>query len=288
VRVTFCGTRGSTPAPGPDYVRFGGHTSCVALSHDDAAGSSTGISTQPTLLLDAGTGLRRLPGLLGDLPFRGTILLTHLHWDHVQGLPFFRSGDRDDARVSVLLPTQGDSTDMEEVLERMMSPPFFPITPSQLRGDWRFGPIPGDAFTAEGFSVVAIDVPHKGGHTVGFRVSDGRSSVAYIPDHCPTALGPGPGGIGEYHDAALDLARDADLLIHDAHLRAEEVEAEGSFGHAAAEYAVRLGTMAGARRVALFHHRPERSDAEVERTLCRFAESPVPVIAAAETLTLEL
>jgi phosphoribosyl 1,2-cyclic phosphodiesterase len=283
VRVTFCGTRGSTPAPGSDYIRFGGHTSCVALSHDD-----DGAATGPTLLLDAGTGLRRLPGLLGDLPFRGTILLTHLHWDHVQGLPFFRSGDRDDARVTLLLPDQGDDTDAEALLARMMSPPFFPIGPSALRGSWKFGLVPGAGFAAEGFSVLAIDVPHKGGHTVGFRVSDGHSSVAYIPDHCPTALGPGPGGIGEYHESALELARDVDLLIHDAHLRAEEVDAEGSFGHAAAEYAVRLGILAGARQVALFHHRPERSDVEVERTVCRFAESPVPVIGAAETLTVSL
>ncbi len=285
MRVTFCGTRGSTPAPGPDYIRFGGHTSCVALSHDDA-----GAASSPTLLLDAGTGLRRLPDLLANLPFRGAVLLTHLHWDHVQGLPFFPSGDREDARVRLLLPDQGDDTDAEQVLARMMSPPFFPITPSQLRGDWRFGVLPGDPFTAEGFSVTTLDVPHKGGHTVGFRVSDGHSSLAYVPDHCPTALGPGPDGLGEYHQCALDLARDVDLLIHDSHLRSEEVEAEGSFGHAAAEYAVRLGTVTGARRVALFHHRPERSDArvEVERTVCRFAESPVPVIAAAETTTLEL
>jgi phosphoribosyl 1,2-cyclic phosphodiesterase len=283
VRVTFCGTRGSTPAPGLDYIRFGGHTSCVALAHDD-----DGSVRRPSLLLDAGTGLRRLPGLLGDLPFRGTLLLTHLHWDHVQGLPFFRSGDRDDAQVRMLLPDQGEDADAEAVLARMMSPPFFPIDPSALRGDWQFGFLPGDSFTAEGFSILALDVPHKGGHTVGFRISDARSSVAYIPDHCPTALGPGPGGIGEYHESALELARGVDLLIHDAHLRAEEVEAEGSFGHAAAEYAVRLGAMAGARQVALFHHRPNRSDSEVERTVCRFAESPVPVIGAAETLTVRL
>jgi phosphoribosyl 1,2-cyclic phosphodiesterase len=279
VRVTFCGTRGSTPAPGPDYIRFGGNTSCVALSHDD---------DRPTLLLDAGTGLRRLPGLLGDLPFRGTILLTHLHWDHVQGLPFFRSGDRDDARVNLLLPDQGDDTHAMALLARMMSPPFFPIDPSALRGQWQFGLVPGEGFEVEGFNVLAVDVPHKGGHTVGFRIDDGRSSVAYVPDHCPTALGPGPDGVGEYHASALELARDVDLLIHDAHLRAEEVDAEGPFGHAAAEYAVRLGTLAGARQVALFHHRPDRSDMEVERTVCRFAESPVPVIGAAETLTLRL
>jgi phosphoribosyl 1,2-cyclic phosphodiesterase len=283
VRVTFCGTRGSTPAPGPDFIRFGGHTSCVAVSHDD---DDTG--SRPTLLLDAGTGLRRLPALLRDLPFCGTILLSHLHWDHVQGLPFFASGDREDARVTVLLPDQGDDTDAEVLLERMMSPPFFPVRPSALRGRWRFGVLPGEPFEVEGFGVVAIDVPHKGGHTVGFRISDGHSSVAYVPDHCPTALGPGPGGIGEYHEDALRLADGVDLLVHDAHLRAEEVEAEGSFGHAAAEYAARLATMAGARQLALFHHRPERSDVEVERTVCRFAEGPLRVIGAAETLTVRL
>ena len=216
------------------------------------------------------------------------MLLTHLHWDHVQGLPFFASGDRDDATVTLLLPADDDQTDAAALLERMMSPPFFPIGPSQLRGDWTFGLLPRGTFEAEGFTVTAIDVPHKGGRTVGFRVSDGHSSVAYIPDHCPTALGPGPEGIGEYHDAALELARGVDVLIHDSHLRAEEVEAEGSFGHAAAEYGVELGTKAGAGRVALFHHRPERSDAEVERTLCRFAESPVPVIGAQEATTLAL
>jgi phosphoribosyl 1,2-cyclic phosphodiesterase len=95
VRLTFCGVRGSTPAPGPDFVRYGGHTSCVAVAHDGAA---------PTLLLDAGTGVRRVTSLLAGQPFTGMILLTHLHWDHVQGLPFFRAGDRDDARVTLLLP----------------------------------------------------------------------------------------------------------------------------------------------------------------------------------------
>ena len=282
MRVTFCGTRGSTPAPGPDYYRYGGHTSCVALSHD-ADGDAA-----PRLILDAGTGLRRLPELLGDRPFRGTLLLTHLHWDHVQGLPFFASGDRADAAVTLLLPADDDQTDAAALLERMMSPPFFPIGPSQLRGDWSFGLLPRDTFEAEGFAVTAIDVPHKGGRTVGFRVSDAHSSVAYIPDHCPTALGPGPEGIGEYHEAALELARGVDLLIHDSHLRAEEVAAEGFFGHAAAEYGVELGTKAGAGRVALFHHKPERSDAEVERTLCRFAGGPVPVIGAREATTLVL
>ncbi len=277
--VTFCGTRGSTPAPGPEFVRYGGNTSCVAVSHDDDTG--------PSLLLDAGTGLRRVQELLGDRPFQGTLLLTHLHWDHVQGLPFFTSGDRVGSRVSLLLPSD-DQMGPAELLSRMMSPPFFPIGPSQLRGDWDFGYVPEGAFEAEGFSVLTRDVPHKGGHTVGYRVGDGRTSLAYLPDHCPTALGSGPEDVGEYHEAALELACGVDLLIHDAHLRAEEVEAEGSFGHAAAEYAVRLGELAGARRVALFHHRPERTDGEVERTVARFVDSGSSVVAAAEGATVAL
>ena len=279
MRVTFCGTRGSTPAPGPEFIRYGGNTSCVAVSHEDGAG--------PSLLLDAGTGLRRVQELLGDRAFQGTLLLTHLHWDHVQGLPFFPSGDRVGSRVSLLLPSDGELGPVE-LLSRMMSPPFFPIGPSQLRGDWDFGYVADGAFEAEGFSVVARDVPHKGGHTVGYRVSDGRTSLAYIPDHCPTALGSGPEEVGEYHETALELACGVDLLIHDSHLRAEEVEAEGSFGHAAAEYAVRLGELAGARQVALFHHRPERTDAEVERTVARFAERSLSVVAAEEGATVAL
>ena len=281
MRVHFCGVRGSTPAPGPDFVRYGGHTSCVALAHD-------GDGIGPTLVLDAGTGLRRLSAHLGDQPFRGSLLLTHLHWDHVQGLPFFTGGDREGAQVRLLLPAEDEHTDAGTLLARMMSPPFFPIGPHQLRGDWQFGLVPGDTFVAEGFTVLVREVPHKGGRTMGFRVSDDHSSVAYIPDHCPTVLGPGPAGIGEYHEAALELARDVDLLIHDAHLRAEEVEAEGFFGHTAAEYAVGLGALAGTRRVALFHHRPEHVDREVDRTVCRFAESPVAVIGAAEEATLAL
>jgi phosphoribosyl 1,2-cyclic phosphodiesterase len=282
VRITFCGTRGSTPAPGSDFVRYGGHTSCVAVAHGGDP------ARPPTLLLDAGTGIRRLPDLLGDRPFVGTLLLTHLHWDHVQGLPFFTSGDRQDGRVRLLLPGQDADTDAERLLARMMSPPFFPIGPSQLRGSWEFGLVPSTPFDAEGFQVTPLEIPHKGGRTLGYRVTDGRSVLAYLPDHCPTSLGDGPDGIGEYHEAAVELARDADLLVHDSHLRAEEVAAEGSFGHAAAEYAVGLGAKAGARRVALFHHRPERNDEAVDETVRRFADGPVPVVGAAEGATLSL
>ncbi|HET9970665.1 MAG TPA: hypothetical protein VFQ68_20690, partial [Streptosporangiaceae bacterium] len=113
-----------------------------------------------------------------------------------------------------------------------------------------------------------------------YRVSDGHSSVAYIPDHCPTALGPGPEGWGEYHADALALAARADLLIHDAFLRPEEVPALGSFGHPAADYAVSLARRAGAGRVLLAHHKPDRTDDELDALAARFLADPRVAVAA--------
>jgi len=274
MRIHLCGVRGSTPATGPEFVRYGGNTSCVALTPNGAA--------VPTLLLDAGTGLRQVTPLLGGDPYRGTILLSHLHWDHLQGLPFFRAGDIDAAEVSLVIPAQEDGATAVEVLARTMSPPHFPIRPEQLRGTWRFSSASPGEFRAGKFTVLALEIPHKGGRTFGYRVSDGKSAVAYLPDHCPTALGGGPDGLGEYHEAAMALSANVDFLIHDAFLLPEEVPAEASFGHAAADYAVGLGILAGARSVVLFHHRPDRTDIDLDKLASRFADAPVPVIVAAE------
>jgi len=283
MRVHLCGVRGSTPAPGADFVRYGGQTSCVAVAHDGAPA--------PVLVLDAGTGLRAVTGLLGGQAFDGSIFLTHLHWDHVHGLPFFRGGDREDARVDLLLPEQEDGSDAESVLARGMSPPHFPITPGGLRGAWTFGSLRPGQIKAEGFLIEAREVPHKGGRTFGYRVSDGRSVLTYIPDHCPTAAGPGPDGWGEYHPAALALAAQADLLIHDSFMEPAEVPAEAAFGHAAADYAVELGRRAGARRVLLAHHKPDRTDQALDNMGRRLASGPgqrPEVIVAADGSTYTL
>ncbi len=280
MRVQLCGVRGSTPAPGPEFVRYGGNTSCVALTCDE--------DLVPTLILDAGTGLRQVTPLLNGAPFRGTIVLSHLHWDHVQGLPFFAGGDTEGAEVTLLMPEQPGGAAAEDVLALAMSPPHFPITPSQLRGAWTFGTLPPGERRAGRFTILALPIPHKGGTTYGYRVSDGRSSVAYLPDHCPTNLGPGPDGLGEYHEAALALASGADALIHDASLLPDEVPAQASFGHAAADYAVGLAAAAGARRVVLFHHRPDRTDTELDKLAGRLAGAPLPVDVAAEREVLNL
>ncbi len=260
-------------------MRVGGHTSCVALS----AGSGGGDA--PRLLLDAGTGIRRVPALLGGGPFRGTILLTHLHWDHVQGLPFFPAGDRDDAEVTLLMPAQGDAL---TVLARSMGPPHFPITPDGLRGAWTFAGLePGD-HEIEGFRVTAAEIPHKGGRTFGYRVEHGGRRLAYLPDHGPKGYGDGPDGLGARHPAALTLARDADVLVHGAQFTRAEQAMAADFGHATVDYAVALAAQAGARRLVLFHHAPARTDAQVDAIASSLSGGPVPVTVATETLVLDL
>ncbi len=271
MRVDLCGVRGSTAAPGAEFLRYGGHTSCVAVSHDDA--------DRPVLLLDAGTGIRTATDLLGGEAFRGTILLTHLHWDHLQGLPFFSAGDHDGSQISLLLPEQLDGADAVSVLARTMSPPHFPMEPTDMRGDWSFGSVAPGEMEIEGFTVLAREIPHKGGRTFGYRISDGHSTLTYMPDHRPTAFGPGPDGFGEYHEAALELAADSDLLIHDAQLLREELAAEAPFGHSCGEYALGLARLAGCSGVLLFHHRPDRTDAALDELAQRFSGDPEVTLA---------
>ncbi|MGB9376815.1 MAG: MBL fold metallo-hydrolase [Mycobacteriales bacterium] len=276
MKVSLCGVRGSTPAPGFEFARYGGNTSCVAIARDDG---------DPVLLLDAGTGLSGVTRLLDGRPFRGTILLGHLHWDHTHGLPFFRSGDQEGSAVRLLMPAQEGGT-AEALLARAVSPPHFPITPSQLRGDWTFEFLEEGAFEVEGFSVRAREIPHKGGRTFGYLVSDGEHSIAYMSDHHPVSLGDGPDGFGPYHEAALDLATGADILIHDAQYTAEEFPERSTLGHSSIDYAVGLAEAAGVAHLVLFHHDPRRTDDDLDKIAASVTSSAMEITIAAEQLTL--
>ncbi|MPZ87140.1 MAG: hypothetical protein GEU81_03505 [Nitriliruptorales bacterium] len=277
MRLVICGTRGSTPAPGPDFVRYGGHTSCIAVARDGAT---------PMLIVDAGTGLRKVTTLLGGQPFAGTILLSHLHWDHTHGLPFFRGGDNPRARVDVHLPAQG--ADPEAALAQGMSPPNFPIRPSELQGQWRFCGLEEGEHDIAGFAVLAREIPHKGGRTFGYRVSDRHTTFAYLSDHHPLSAGAGPAGFGEYHEAARTLADGVDLLIHDAQYIAEEFPARAHFGHSTVDYAVGLAEACHVRRLLLFHHDPPRTDEQIDAILTGLRDACVPVIAAMEGQVIDL
>jgi ribonuclease BN (tRNA processing enzyme) len=275
VEVHVLGARGSRPVPAATHLRHGGDTSCVALAHDGG---------RPTLVLDAGTGITHLSALMGDDAFQGTILLGHLHWDHVIGLPFARAADRPDARVDLFLPTTGGA-DAAAVLAGSMSPPHFPIGPEGLRGRWRFAALEPGCHELEGFSVLALDIPHKGGRTFGFRIEADGASLAYLSDHGPTALGPGPDGHGERHEAALRLADGVDLLIHDAQHTAAEFPAVAHFGHCSIDYAISLGREAAAAHVLLFHHDPGHDDEFLDE-LARAAPAQVSFAAQGSVIHL--
>ncbi|MHB8508696.1 MAG: MBL fold metallo-hydrolase, partial [Candidatus Dormibacteria bacterium] len=179
--------------------------------------------------------------------------------------------------------------DAEQVLDRVISPPHFPVHAGELEGNWSFGGIDAGWHEIEGFRVRALDIPHPGGRMLGYRLESAGATVCYISDHAPVMLGPGPEGFGEYHENALELAREVDLLIHDAQYTAEEFPSRALYGHSAADYAVGLASRAGARSLLLFHHDPQRTDAGVDEILAhcrRVAPADLEVNAAAEDETI--
>ena len=290
MNLFFFGCRGSTPVSGAEYQRYGTATSCVGVGHGAVTSfeEASGGPDTPHLVLDAGTGFVNLERVLGGQPFQGSVCITHLHWDHTHGLPFLREAYKPGHRVDIYVPAQGPAGDAETVMNRAFSPPHFPVPIGTLGDAWSVTGIEPGSMELEGFAVVAEEVPHKGSRTFGYRVSDGASSIAYLPDHKPLALGPGPGGLGEYHPAAMALADGVDLLIHDSQHTAEEMPRLAFLGHSAVDYVVGLGIAAGAKAVVLFHHDPHRTDAEIDDLVAELGEPGIRVIAAREGMVLSL
>jgi phosphoribosyl 1,2-cyclic phosphodiesterase len=278
MRVVFNGVRGSTPCAGQEYARFGGHSASVALETDDAA----------PILLDLGTGLRPYARRCSGV-FHGTVLLTHLHWDHVQGLPFFTPLHVEGATLDVHGPRQ-DEGPLGEVFAKLMRPPFFPIVPDQLVGDVRFHDTGDDDFPIGHAKVRSRWIRHVG-PTLGFRVELNGVSVAYVPDHGP---GCNPAHPDDYIPSEmLELCDGVDLLIHDAQHTKAEYEAKRHWGHCTIEYAIHVARESGARRLALFHHDPAHDDQAldaIERSAIEYAASigAPEVFASYEGLEVEL
>jgi phosphoribosyl 1,2-cyclic phosphodiesterase len=277
MRVTFHGVRGSTPCQSDDIRRYGGNTSCVSI---DAPG-------QDPLLLDMGTGLRyygkRVPT---DQLFRGSCLLTHLHWDHVQGLPFFAPLLREGSSLDVYGPTQDDGRTLEEVVSCTIRPPLFPVSVDELPGAVTFHDTADSEFTIGAYNVMARLVPHLG-PTLGFRVEMQGRSVAYLSDHQQPFDGSFSASSG-----ALELIEGVDLLIHDAQYTQPEFKAKATWGHCTIDYAVWIAGEAGVKQLALFHHDPARRDEDLDDLLRCAIEAGerrgVDVIAASEGLVVEV
>lgn len=281
MQVTFFGTRGSCPCSGPGYQRYGGNTSCVLVSSGE----------HEPLILDLGTGLRGLgaelaPKLLAQgVPLRATALLTHLHYDHVLGLPFFSPLQDPGAVLEVHGPAPAAGS-LAEVLPTVVQPPFFPVQLKEFRGVVQLHEIGEEVLDGGWFKAVGRRVEHPG-PTLGYRVEADGASLAYIPDH------QAPLDRQAVGEGVRELCQGVDLLIHDAQYSDEEFAKVPDWGHSTVAYAVQVAVTCGVRQLVLFHHDPAHEDGEVDRLLALARSLPgadrlESIVAAEEGMAIDL
>lgn len=261
--------------------RYGGNTSCVVLE----------VAGEAPIILDLGTGLRHFGRAHGErVPFEGTALVSHLHWDHIQGLPFFGPVLTQDSRLEVFAPATehaGRELHAHDAVRTFLAPPYFPVGLDSLRGEVTVRSTPGGAFWVGSAKVTTAEVPHCG-RTLGYRIDVGSLSVAYVPDHQEPEL-----GATWVDPAVLELVAGADLLIHDAQFDDAALAAKPDWGHCTANYAVHVAAQAEVRNLALFHHDPGHGDLLVDRLAAEArvlaSRLGVPEVwAASEGLTVAL
>jgi phosphoribosyl 1,2-cyclic phosphodiesterase len=247
LKITFYGTRGSIPVSDPEYVHFGGNTSCILITFNSGR---IGI-------LDAGTGIRRLGH---DITARSIqqydnifVGLSHTHWDHIQGFPFFQPAYDPRRHFTISIYREDRSTkDLESIFESQMQSDYFPVTLDKMGAKLTFWQAEASDFTTPN-AVNIVSSRHKHpGHAYGYRITEGKTTLVYCTDveH------------GEDIDPnVIALSRNADLLIHDAQYTPEELRNKEGWGHSSWEQAVEVALRSGAKKLALFHHDPEHNDA---------------------------
>jgi len=247
VKVTVWGTRGSQATPGPDTVRYGGNTSCIELR----------AQPDTRVVLDAGTGLRRLGVQLSHDVRRVDILLTHLHMDHIQGLGFFSPLFRPNFEVHIWGP--GSATaDLRTRLTRYMSPPLFPVRLPELPCDLHMHDLNEGCVEVPGFTVHTALVCHPG-PTVGYRMDNAHGSLAYLPDHEPML------SCSRFADSpewcsGLEIAAGVDVLLHDAQYTDAEYKQCVGWGHSTLNHALGFARLANVKHLMPFHHDPAHDD----------------------------
>ena len=268
-RVTFWGVRGSIAAPGPETVRYGGNTPCVTIEHGE-----------DMLILDAGTGLRRLGMQLmrqaAGRPLSLDMLVTHTHWDHIQGFPFFVPAYVPGNRVRVYGPRSVDKP-FARVIQGQQDPEYFPVALGDMAAQLEVHELRGEPVQIGPFHVETAYMNHPG-VTLGFRITVGGQVITYATDTEPyrTMLAQARPNAGEAHGREEDgrlvaLARDADLYIADSQYTPDEYPGKLGWGHTSYLDAMEMALAANARRIALFSHDPMHDDEMVDRKVdhCR-------------------
>ena len=295
-RVKFWGVRGSIPTPGPATVRYGGNTSCVEVRADGQI-----------IILDAGTGLRPL-GLelvaeFDHQPLELTLLLTHTHWDHIQGLPFFLPVYKPQNHLRIL-GYEGARHALDNVLTKQMESPFFPIGLREVPGNVRIEELKELSFRIGPVRVEACFAHHPG-TCVGYRLFTSGGSVCFFPDNephyghdrAPESAAKDPAAL-EYakkqEQQMIDFLRGSEVLIMDAQYDREEYPEHAGWGHGCLDHVVGLALRGEVKKLFLFHHDPSHDDAKISemvahaRQLVKTAKGTVQVDAAREGATVEL
>jgi phosphoribosyl 1,2-cyclic phosphodiesterase len=277
VRVHFWGVRGSFAACGAEFLRYGGNTTAVEFQ----------ARSGRRVLVDLGTGATALARSLmasefgqgrGELP----ILMTHTHLDHIQGFPFFTPFFVRGNQIRILGAEAGP-TSLEQVLQNKLNPHYSPLygLENLAAGVTVERITSGDSLTIDDFAIRCVALPHGNTTTLGFRVEADGAAAGFITD----VEYPGGAPI----DAALDLVRGVDLLIHDAMYSDEEYPGRRGWGHSSVGTAIAVAERAGARRLALFHHNPDATDDDLDAMIARArATTTVPLFGAAEDTPTEL
>lgn len=283
MEIAFWGVRGSIPAPGPSTVRYGGNTACVSLRPKNGG----------LIVLDCGTGARNLgmalmEGVFGQGRGEASILLSHAHWDHIQGFPFFVPLYHSGNRFHIFGGAQSSAM-LEGILEGQMAPQYFPVqTLKNMGAGIDIAAIDeGEPFQVAGCTVRARTNPHGRAGALAFRIEDGAQSVVYASDAGYAPSGPPP--------ASIDLYRGADILIHDSTYTPEDGRRYADRGFSSVENAVDAAIAGRVKRLVLFHYDQDYSDAEVDglcargrRLLDERGGREIEVTGAAEGATLAI
>ena len=273
MRVKFWGVRGSTPTPQSENMRYGGNTSCVEVRIDDRI-----------YIFDCGTGFRKL-GLelereFGQRPFAAHVFVSHFHWDHIQGMPFFRPL-YDNSASRFLFHSSGRSRSLEQVMAEQMASPYFPVNLDHMKAARRFYDIGnGSIDLQDGIKIKTAYLNHPQG-CLGFRLESKDGVLVYATDNEP--------GDVDFDKAVRKLAEGADILIYDAQYLPEEYAARRrGWGHSHWREAVNVVMESGSKELILYHHDPEHTDEIVDKVVENARNYYPSVRAAAEGLEIHI